>query len=267
MNSAKHWSKRSEPYVALAIVILSIVIQIQSGQFFTGNNLVDLTRSMIVPGLFAIGALMVIISGGFDVSFPAIASLAMFLTNRILLNMNYSGNVIVAYLMGAGFGLIMGAINGVLIGVLKQPTMVVTLGTSSLFTGIMQGVFAASESPVCPSMAAHGKASLFIATNSKSGLSSEMPVQILILLGALLLAFFIVRYTMLGRSIYAIGGDESAAERTGFNVLGTKIFIYCIVGALAGVTGIVRSSMMINAHPTNLLGMDMTVIAAVVLGG
>lgn len=267
MITMKRLARRSEPYVAGAILLLSLLIQTRSGQFFTGNNLVDLARSMVVPALFSIGAMMVIVSGGIDVSFPAIASLAMYMTNRILLASDYSGNVLLAYAMGAGFGLIMGAVNAVLIAGFRLPTMVVTLGTSSLFTGIMQGVFAASESPVSPSMAAHGKAKLFSAYNAQLGLSSDMPVQILILIGALILVFFLLRYTMLGRGIYAIGGDETSAQRAGFNVFWIKVFVYCFVGALAGVTGIVRASMMINAHPTNLLGMELTVIAAVVLGG
>jgi simple sugar transport system permease protein len=72
---------------------------------------------------------------------------------------------------------------------------------------------------------------------------------------------------MLGRGIYAIGGDEAAAERAGFNVRAIKMFLYCLVGALAGVTGIVRISMIDYADPSSMLGMELTVIAAVVLGG
>ncbi len=258
---------RTEPYVFGTLLLLTLLIQARSGQFFTGNNLVDIARSMIIPSLFAIGAQMVIISGGIDVSFPAIASLAMFATTKILLPQDYSGSVMLPYLMGAGFGLIMGALNGVLIAFFRFPTLVVTLGTSSLYVGIMQGVLSARELPVPPSMANHGLAILFSAYNAKLGLSSEMPVTILILLGALVVSFFVMRYTMLGRGIYAIGGDEVSAQRAGFNVFLTKMFIYCFAGALAGIAGIARASMMQNCHPTNLLGMEMTVIAAVVLGG
>ncbi|GAB1484859.1 ABC transporter permease [Treponema sp.] len=267
MTEIKRLVRRTEPYILGAILLLSILIQVRSGQFFTGNNLVDLTRSMIVPALFAIGAQMVIISGGIDVSFTAIASLAMYSTTRILLPSDYSGNIILAYAMGAGFGLLMGALNGALIGYFKFPTLVVTLGTASLFVGIMQGVLAAHEIPVPQAMRSHGQASLFSAYNADLGLSSEMPVTILLLLFLLALVFFIMRYTMLGRGIFAIGGDEVSAHRAGFNVFGTKMFIYCFVGALAGIAGIARACMMQNCHPTNLNGMELTVIAAVVLGG
>ena len=88
-------------------------------------------------------------------------------------------------------GIVMGLINGFLIGYFKFPTLVVTLGTSSLFIGIMQGVLGAHELPVPPSMYAHGKAKLFSAYNEGLGLSSDMPVTILILIGFLIITFFI----------------------------------------------------------------------------
>jgi simple sugar transport system permease protein len=267
MITARRIVARSEPWVLAAIVALSLLIQARSGQFFTGNNLVDLARALIVPGLLSIGCMMVIVSGGIDVSFTAIASLAMYVTDRILLQAGYSGNVILAYAMAGGFGLVLGALNGFLIAFLRLPTLVVTLGTGSLYTGLMFGAFAASASDVPPSMVAHGKEILFTAVNGELGLTSEMPSQILILVGMLVLAFLLLRYTMLGRGIYAIGGDEAAAERAGFNVRAIKMFLYCFVGVLAGITGVARISMMAYADPSTMLGMELVVIAAVVLGG
>ena len=260
-------SKRTEPYIFGAIIVLSLLIQFRSGQFFTGNNLVDLTRSMTVPGLFAIGAMIVIVSGGIDVSFPAVASLSMFITTRILLASDYSGPVILPYLMGAGFGLLMGLFNGLLIGYFKFPTLVITLGTSSLYIGIMQGVLAARELPVPPSMFAHGTSKLFSAYNTELGLNSDMPIQVLLLVGFLIVTALLLNRTMLGRGIYAIGGDEVSAKRAGFNVFGIKMFIYGYAGFIAGIAGVARACMMRNAHPTNLLATEMVIIAAVVLGG
>jgi simple sugar transport system permease protein len=259
--------KRTELYIFAAIVLLGIFIQARSGQFFTNNNLVDLTRSMVIPAIFSIGALLVIVSGGIDVSFTAIASLAMYSTVSILLPSDYSGPVLLPYLMSAAFGLVMGLFNGVLIAYFHFPTLVVTLGTSSLFIGIMQGVLEAHEIHVPRSLRQHGQSYLFRVYNSQLNIGSDMPVTIFIVIALLLLVFFILRYTMLGRGIFAIGGDEVSAQRAGFNIFGTKMLIYGLVGAMAGIGGIARASMMQNCHPTNLNGMEMTVIAAVVLGG
>lgn len=267
MVNFKKLSKRTEFYLFITILLLVALIEIRSGQFFTGNNLVDLARSMIIPAMFAIGVHMVLISGGIDVSFPAIASLSMFAATQIFLNAGYEGSVILIYAVGAIFGLLLGAVNAILIGKFKFPTLIVTLGTSSLFIGILLGPLAAHEIPVPQPMFDHGKAKLFSAYNAELGIASDMPATILLLIGLLAVAFFIMKYTMLGRGIYAVGGDEISAERSGFNVFAIHFFIYCFVGLLAGITGIARASMMLNANPTNMLGMEMTVIAAVVLGG
>jgi simple sugar transport system permease protein len=265
--AARRMLSSPEPWVLAAIVALSLLIQARSGQFFTGNNLVDLARALVVPALFSVGCMMVIVSGGIDVSFTAIASLAMYVTDKILVARGYDGSVLLAYAMSAGLGLLMGALNGSLIAFLRLPTLIVTLGTSSLYTGLMFGAFAASASDVPPAIADHGKQILFTAVNNDLGLTSTMPAQILILVGILVIVFLLLRYTMLGRGIYAIGGDEAAAERAGFNVRSIKMFLYCFVGVLAGVTGIVRISMIAYADPSTMLGMELPVIAAVVLGG
>jgi simple sugar transport system permease protein len=267
MITAKKLFQRTELYIFGALVLLSMLVQVRSGQFFTNNNLVDLTRSMIIPALFAVGALMVIVSGGIDVSFTAIASLAMYATTAILLPGDYSGTVLLPYAMGALFGLVMGLLNGVLIAYFHFPTLVVTLGTSSLFIGVMQGVLGAHEIPVPLSMRRHGQSFLFRVYNSNLNIGSDMPVTVFILIGLLVIVFLILRYTMLGRGIFAIGGDEISAQRAGFNIFGIKMFIYGFVGVAAGIAGIARASMIQDCHPTNLNGMEMTVIAAVVLGG
>jgi len=267
MFNTKKIFRKTELYIFTAIVLLCLLIQARSGQFFTNNNIVDMIRSMIIPAIFAIGTLMIIVSGGIDVSFTAVASLAMYCTTVVLLGRNYSGPVILPYIMGAGLGLIMGLFNGFLIAYFHFPTLVVTLGTSSLFIGIMQGVLSAHEIPVPPSMRRHGQTFLFRVFNTRLNIGSDMPITVFIVIGMLILVFFILRYTMLGRGIFAIGGDEVSAERAGFNVFGIKMFIYGLAGLMAGIGGIARACMMQNCHPTNLNGMEMTVIAAVVLGG
>jgi simple sugar transport system permease protein len=260
--------RSNEFYVLLVIIALGIVIQARSGQFFTVNNLVDIANAMVVPGLFAIGAFLVIVSGGIDVSFPALASLAVYATTRVLVDSGYTGGIWLPFLLAMGIGALLGAFNGLFIARLALPTLIITLGTASVFSGVMQGVLNSVQIPtIPPAMEAFGTAALFVAKNPESGLTSNMPVSFLILVAALLLAFVMLRYTMFGRGIYAIGGDESAAARAGFKVRRIKFWLYVIVGVIAAVAGLIRTCMMGQMHPTNLLGMEMMVIAAVVLGG
>lgn len=264
----KKMLQKNEFYIFLTIVLLCLVIEFRSGQFFTGNNIVDIIRSMIVPGMFSIGAFIIIISGGIDVSFPAIAALSSYATTRMLVNMNYQGSILLPFLIAALIGLFLGSINGFFISMFKLPTLIITLGTQSVFRGVMQGVLNSVQIDQLPQpMEEFAYSNLFVAKNPVSGLTSSMPVSVLIFIGILIIAFLILRFTMLGRGIYAIGGDEDSAIRAGFNVKYIKFFIYCFVGVIAGIAGITRVCMMQMCVPTNLFGMEMIVIAAVVLGG
>ena len=263
--------RANEFWVFLVIAALSLVIQARSGQFFTANNLVDLAGAMVVPGLFAVAAHLVLVSGGIDVSFPALASLAVYVTTKVLVDNGWNGPVIVPFLIAAGLGALLGAFNGLFTSRLTVPTLIITLGTANVFNGVMQGALKSVQINTIPaSMRSFGSSSLFVARNESSGLQSSMPVSFLILVAVVAVAFVVTRYTMFGRSLYAIGGDESAAARVGFKVRATKFWLYVIVGiiaALAALAGMVRTCAMGQMHPTNLLGMEMMVIAAVVLGG
>ena len=94
----------NEFWVFLVIAALTLVIQARSGQFYTANNLVDLAGAMVVPGLFAVAAHLVLVSGGIDVSFPALASLAVYVTTKVLVDNGWNGPVIVPFLIAAALG-------------------------------------------------------------------------------------------------------------------------------------------------------------------
>ncbi len=260
--------KRTEFYIAIIILLIAVFIQIQSGQFFTNNNILDFLRALIIPGMLGLGAYIVIVSGGIDISFPAVASLSMYLTTSILHNANYTGSVILPFVMSAVFGIILGFINGTIIAFFKLPTLIVTLGTSSAFVGFMHGILKAHEIANIPKpMLDFSKVQLLTAYNKELGIKGDLPAVFLIFIGLVALVWLIMRYTMLGRSIFALGGDENATTRIGFNVIATKIFIYVFVGFISGITGMTRTILMTSCHPNSLLGMELIVIAAVVLGG
>lgn len=261
-------ARSNEFYLFIVILVICLFIQFRSGQFFTPNNLVDLANAMIVPGLFGIGAYMVIVSGGIDVSFPALASLAVYAVTRVLVDQDFQGPWIVPFLAVVLLGAVLGAFNGIFTSRIAIPTLIITLGTANVFSGVMQGALSSVQiSQLPPSMEAFGRASLFTATNRTSGLTSALPVSFLLLIAVLVLAFLIMRYTMFGRGIFAIGGDESSAVRAGFKVRRIKFWLYVMVGVIAAIGGFVRTTSMGQMHPTNLLGSEMMVIAAVVLGG
>lgn len=258
----------NEPYIFLIIVLLGVIVQMRSGQFFTGNNIVDLLSALIVPGLFAIGEFLALLSGGIDVSFPALASLSAYATTKMLLDQNYSGNVILAFVIAIAIGALLGAINGFLIGYLNLNAMIITLGTSSIFQGIMQGALRANQLSVIPAgMKTFGTLPFISATNAANGLTSILPYTFLIFLAVFILMYIVLHFTIFGRGIYAIGGNANSAHAAGFNVERTKFIMYIMIGMIASTAGICRTCMMQQMHPTNMLGMEMNIIAGVVLGG
>lgn len=259
---------RSEFYISLVFIALCLLIQVRSGQFFTPNNIVDLLSAMVVPGIFAIGEFMVIVSGGFDVSFPALASLSAYATTKVLLDVNWEGGVWLPILIALAIGAVLGAFNGLFIGYFELPAMIVTLGSSNVFKGFMQGTLSSKQLAVIPQgMRSFGTSALFVAKNSESGLTSRMPTTFLALVAVLVLAYFILNKTMFGRGIYAIGGNPVSAHRAGFNVKRTRILMFVFVGMISALAGLCRVCMMQQMHPTNMLGMEMNIIAGVVLGG
>ena len=264
----KKLSRRNEPYIFLVLLVLCVLIEVRSGQFFTPNNIVDKLSALVVPGIFAVGAFMVIVSGGMDVSFPALASLSAYATTKMLLDANYTGGIWLPILISLAIGAVLGAFNGIFVGYFGLPALIVTLGSSSVFKGFMQGTLASRQLAVIPEgMAAFGRSAIFVATNPESGLTSRMPMAFLVFVAVVVVAWFILNRTMFGRGIYAIGGNEVSAHRAGFSVRKTKFWMYVFVGMIASLAGLMRTCMMTQMHPTNMLGMEMNIIAGVVLGG
>lgn len=260
--------KKNEFYVAVTIIVLSIVIQARSGQFFTANNFVDLARAMIIPGMLTMGVMMEIISGGIDVSFPAISMLSMYATLEMMLKADYKGSVALVFAVASLIGLALGLINGALICCLRLPAFIITLGTSSIYLGFMQAVLKSHTSAILPEpVSKMVKSFLLTVTNEKLGITSSLPTVFIFMVVIVVFTALLLKYTMLGRGIYALGGDSDAAERAGFNTVAIRLFVYSFMGCLAGFVGITRTVLIGSCQPTSLIGYEMTCIAAAVLGG
>ncbi len=258
--------KRNEFFVAITVLVLSLVIGFRSPVFFTTANLVDLLKNTTITGIMAFSLMLGIIAGGIDVSFPATAVASMYLTSKYFESIAYQGPVIWPILMSAGIGLILGLINGLIISKFKLPAFIVTLGTSSIFSGLLISIVGAKPVNRLPRpMENLGKAELFRVQSGEA--ISSLPVLFLFLVTIIIFVYFLLKYTMLGRGIYALGGDRVSAERAGFNVNGITIFVYSFIGFAAGLAGICHTMQVRACIPTDLLGSELLIIAAVVLGG
>lgn len=264
----KKMLRRNEFYVSVVIVLLVALIQAKSGQFFTSNNLVDLARSCILPGILTLGIMVEIIAHSIDVSFPAIAMITMYTVTEVATTADYTGPAWVLFLIAALMGAVLGAFNGILAAWLKLPTLIITLATSSIYMGVMQGVLKCRVIAVMAEpLEKLSQTYLYVAKNPESGLTSPLPVLFLLLLAVVIVISVMMKYTMLGRSIYAFGGDAVSAKRAGFNTVFIQIFVFVLMGFLAGLGGMTRTVLTGSCQPTTLEGYEMTCIAAAVLGG
>ena len=251
----------------LIIIIYSVFVGIKNPGFLQIQTVFDIAKTSSTTMLVAMGLLVVMISGGIDVSFMAIALFGSYTSLYIMIQTGIS-SLVFAFIVSMLIGVVLGLINAVLINWLKLPPFIITLGTQNLFHGIMTTFisdksFGSGVLPEC--MHSFGQGTIFkIATaNGSTGLT----VSIIPVLLAGLATYFILRKTMIGRGIVAIGNDEESARRAGFNPFRIRLFVYAYSGALAGMMGIVYAAQVNALYPNKMVGDELTVVAAVVIGG
>ena len=213
----KNILKRNRQELILLLIILAVggIIGGINPVFFSTPNLLDILSNMVIDGIFAFAVMLGIIIGGIDVSFPAIAVSSMYITTRVAVGADYQGPLVLLFLMSVGIGLLLGLFNGLLITTFKLPAFIVTLGTSNLFYGLLISIAGGAQvNRLATPMEAFSKLALF-KVSSESG-TSAVPVILLFMLLVMAITAFILRRTMLGRMIYAIGGDQVSAEKDTF---------------------------------------------------
>jgi simple sugar transport system permease protein len=260
--------KQNELFLFLVIIVFSGFITYLNSSFLSLENLFDLGKSSAGMGIMAIGVFIVLLSGGIDISFTAIAISGQYIAANVLIASGID-NIFFAFFISCLVGVALGAINGLLISQFKIPTLITTLGTSSVFHGALLtivGTKAINSAQLPDCFKAFGAKDVLILTKS-SGVNYGLSIFIIIFVILALLTWLILKYTMLGRGIYAIGGDINSAIRSGFNVAKIQFFIYCYVGFLAGIAGVLHISLIRYSNPTYIVGTELSVIAAVVLGG
>lgn len=258
---------RSEVLTALLIVLVCLSIGAINPEFYQLSTVFDLLRSCTVIGLFALGVLIVLAAGGIDVSFNAIAAFTMYAITKITLQMWPAAPFAFIVLVGVATGALLGSLNGLLVYKLKVPSLIVTIATQYIFRGVLLAfVGTAFFMDIPQSMDDFGKMTLMHHV-TESGSTTAIPATFVILVVMAGVTGWLLNRTLIGRAIYAVGGSLSIAERLGYNLRVVQIFVFAYAGLLAGMAGILHVSSTRLANPFDLVGTELDVIAAVVLGG
>ena len=251
--------------ILIILLVIAAIISIANPAFLSLENFLDILKSNLVLGIMAMGMLMVLLTGGIDVSVASVITAVTVVTGHSL--MHWSSNLFVTILIAVVVGTFLGLCNGLLIAKLEIPPIVATLGTMSVILGLVLYTTNGTWMTGIPeSFIDFGRRNL-VSFTTKSGKNLGLPIQVLFLAAAVLLTWVILKKTVIGRGIYAIGGSRESAERMGFKPKRILIFVYAFEGFLIGLAAVAHTSIMRQVDPNAFLGFEMQVIAAVVLGG
>ncbi|OON41718.1 ATPase [Izhakiella australiensis] len=258
--------KARETLLLVLIIVLSVVITSLNPTFMTFDNLTSLLKSWTVLGIFALGVTLILLSGGFDVSFTAIAQVVQYVVVFWFLQIGLD-NVWLAILCSLVLGALMGLVNGVIIYYFRITAIIVTIATNSLFYGALYVVTQGDLIyDIPPSLLRLAEIKVFTMQAANGALYGLSLVTCIWFALAIFLHLFL-KHTVLGRSIYAVGGNALSAERVGFNLRRSTLFIYTFVGAISGFASMIQVSIVQTVIPNSIVGSELQVIAAVVLGG
>jgi simple sugar transport system permease protein len=252
--------KYKETNIVIIFFILCIALSFLNPVFLKASNLMDVITGNAVTGILAIGMTLVIITGGIDVSVAGVTTAVAVITGNLLMVLpdNFL-SIIILFIAAPIIGIAFGAINGLLIAKIKIPPIVVTLGTMSIIEGLVlyftNGNY--TNSTNFPT--------IFLAFADFKFLGISVIIYIYLILA--IVTWLVLKYTLVGRSIYALGGNERSSVRVGINTSRVQLFIFSYMGMMAGFASIVQTAYTKAIDPNGLLGLELTVIAAVVLGG
>ena len=248
-------------FAVVALLVLGLALG--TDHFFTLQNLFDLLTSYAFTGILAAGLLVVLVSGGIDISFTATASVAQYvaISAALAYPVGWVGLFLLAILMGLALGLV----NAVLVSKLRISSIITTIATLNVFYGLL--VFATHGNYIYALPDWFGQGISWPVWRDAAGKTYAINLQILLLGIAFALVWLLLARTSTGRQIYALGGNPDAAQRAGFNVFRLNLLAYGLMGALAGVASLAQAQLDQSVMPTALVGKELSVLAAVVLGG
>lgn len=244
--------------IIVAFLVLCVFLSVfpkTSGSFFTRQNIFNVLRQISTNLFLACGMTMVIILGGIDLSVGSIIALSGCISAGCVARYNLP--LPIALLMGLLVGLLVGMFNGAVISKTTIPAFIVTLATMNIAKGLAYVYTGGSPVRVVT------KEWQFLG----AGYVGIFPTPVVILVIVLIITAIIMNKTKMGRHMYAVGGNQQAAEFSGIKVEKVKFFVHAFSGLMAGLAGIVLASRMYSGQPTAGDGAEMDAIAAVVVGG
>lgn len=249
--------------LSATIFALVVLLTLFTNDFATIENIYDVVNNYSMLMILACGLFVVLISGGIDISFPAITIISQYVMVTII--GKYDIGFLGVFAISSFIGILLGFVNALFVNKLSVPSIIITISTLNIFYGgllyFTKGVWLYDY----PEWFIQER--LFFKQTSQDGFEFGLSFQAIMAISSVLLTWLITRKLTIGRKIYTLGGNQDATSRIGFNILSLHLFAYGYMGFMAGIAGVVQSYTVQSVAPDSLLGYELTVLAAVVLGG
>jgi ribose/xylose/arabinose/galactoside ABC-type transport system permease subunit len=247
----------SDYSTVVVVIALVAFFALTSEYFWSPDNLGNILRQMAIVGVLAIGMTMAVLIGGIDLSVGSVVLLSGAVAGTLILN--YQFNAWLAIAIGLLVSMVIGLVNGILIEKAQISPVIVTLGTLIAVRGLGQAILWINNSWVWVTD------DLFVFVAKEKILF--LPVISAFMFALYIIAAIILKQTAFGRYVYAIGGNQRAAQLNGIPVVRIKVLVYVLSGLFAGIAGLLTAARLGVVGPSVGLGMEFDAITAVVLGG
>jgi simple sugar transport system permease protein len=254
----------TEARLALVLLAVCTFLSLASPQFLTLPNLANLLNASAVNLIMAVGLIVVLISGGIDISFAVAASVVQYVAFHVLQALG-GGNWPLGFVVCGALGLALGAVNAALIHGFGIISIVVTIATFNVFFGLLMFVTKGVYIYNLPDWWTDRV--VLVSHQSANGSWAELSLPVAVMVVAVLATEFMLRHTSTGRQLYAFGDNPEGARRVGINGAAMRFIAFGWMGMMAGIAGLMQVNFMQEIVPNALIGRELDVLAAVVLGG
>jgi rhamnose transport system permease protein len=250
-------ARSREATLAGVVIVLGMLVWLEAPNFLSSTNVISVTALAAIIAIAAVGEALVIITKNIDLSVESTMGLVAFVVAMMLKGQNLP--VPTAWALGIGLGLGLGMVNGVVITILRVPSIVATLGTLGIYRGLAYIV--ANGKEITTSDLPSGY------TNPASQTFFGVPLFVILAIAIVIVAGLVLRYTVVGRQAYAVGSNAEAAATIGVRAKSTVFLVFALSGMLAGVAGVLWGIEFGQLYASSASGESLAVIAAVVVGG
>jgi rhamnose transport system permease protein len=255
INVLSRWRPAHTHVLVLLLVLELAILGLALPGYLSVPGLLDATRTLVGPGLLALGMTFVIITGGIDLSVASLFALV-----SVVIGLTFCAGVPLGFAMMLGMcvGIAGGLLNGVAIALLRLHPLVVTLATMALYRGAAYAISNAEAVSRFPT---------WFTNIGQFYVGGVVPAQLVVFIVCAVATAVLLSRTRFGRYVYGLGANETAVIYAGVNVVRTKLTVYALMGLLVAIAAIIETARVSTARANAGVGLELAVIAMVVLGG